>query len=164
MAVGPTPAPAHAAPTHAAPSHAPASPANTHHVSTHAPAGATGATGAIAFSVVLAAGLGWWLFSHRAPAAPAPAPEPPKALQPLGRVAEPVLVLRFVSDAWVKVSLDGQPVFEGRAPRGSSQEWKPQKTLTLRTTSPEALALELDGAPRPLGAPGADGEYRIDLP
>lgn len=158
-APAPKPSPAKPAQPPAAPSHAP-----THHVSSHAPSSATGATGAIAFSVVLAAGLGWWLYSHRAPAAPTPAPEPPKALQPLGRVAEPVLLLRFVSDAWVKVSLDGQPVFEGRAPRGSSQEWKPQKSLTLRTTSPEALALELDGAARPLGAPGPDGEYRIDLP
>ncbi|MDX6770395.1 MAG: DUF4115 domain-containing protein, partial [Elusimicrobiota bacterium] len=121
-------------------------------------------TGAIAFSLVLAAGLGWWLYSHRAPDAPAVAPEPPKALQPLNRVAEPVVVLRFVSDAWVKVSLDGQAVFEGRAPRGSSQEWKPSKTLSLRTTSPEALQLELGGAPLPLPAPGPDGEHRVDLP
>lgn len=122
-----------------------------------------GATGAIAFSVVLAAGLGWWMFSHRAAPAPAPVSEPPKALQPLPAAVEPVVTLRLKDDAWLKVTLDGQPVFEGRAPRGSSQEWKPLKSLGLRTTSPEAVSLELNGAPRELGTPGPDGEYRIDI-
>lgn len=166
----PVPAPASHAPAPAA-HHAPAPAA--HHAPAHPAAapghepshgGGGGAAGAIAFSVVFAAGLGWYMLSHRAPSQPAPVPEPPKALQPLAPTVEPVVVVRLKDDAWLRVALDGQTVFEGRAPRGSSQEWKPAKTLTLRSTSPEALAVELNGQPKELGPAGPDGEYRIDVP
>jgi hypothetical protein len=113
---------------------------------------------------VFAGGMAWYMFSHRAPAAPPPAPEPPKALQPLAPTVEPVVVIKLKDDAWLRVTLDGQTVFEGRAPRGSTQEWKPAKGVGLRTTSPEAVSVELNGQPRELGAAGPDGEYRVDVP
>lgn len=149
--------------------HAPAAQATSRHLSAAAHGGGGrspggGAAGAIVFSLIAAAGLGWWIASHRAPAARAPEPEPPKALQPLAPPAEQVVTLRLKDDAWVRVTLDGQVAFEGRAPRASSQEWRPAKTLGLRTTSPEALSLELNGQPRELGAPGPDGEYRLEMP
>lgn len=122
-----------------------------------------GAAGAIAFSLVLAGGLAYWLLSSRGPATPALAPEPPKALQPLPPSVEPTVVIRLKDDAWLRVTLDGQVVFEGRAPRGSAQEWKPARSLGVRSTSPEALAVELNGAPRELGSAGPDGEHRIDI-
>lgn len=157
------PAPVAAAKDKPEPPRAPAHHAPAHG-SAHSGGGGGGAAGAIVFSLLLAGGLGYWLFTHQQPAAPAPVPEPPKALQPLKRMADPVFLLRLVDDAWLQVSLDGQPVFEGRAPRGSTQEWKPQKSLSVRTTSPEAVQLELDGAAHPLGAPGPDGAYRFDIP
>lgn len=154
------PAPAAHAPSHGG--HAHAAPSSGHDEPHHSGA-AAGAAGAIAFSLVAAAGLGWWILSHRAAPAPVAPPEPPKALQPLAAAVEPTVVVKLKDDAWLRVTLDGQTVFEGRAPRGSSQEWKPLKTLSLRSTSPEALAVELNGQPRELGAAGPDGEFRIDV-
>ena len=80
------------------------------------------------------------------------------------RAIEPNLIVRFKSDAWLRVSVDGQIVFEGRAPRDAVQEWKPSKFVDLRTTEPTALDLNLNGQPLPLGNPGPDGQYRIEIP
>lgn len=174
----PAPAPEPAVPAPAAPAHEPARASKKDKGARHAPTshpepahhGAAagrglggGAAGAIAFSLVLAGGLAYWLLSSRGPATPALAPEPPKALQPLPPSVEPTVVIRLKDDAWLRVTLDGQVVFEGRAPRGSAQEWKPARSLGVRSTSPEALAVELNGAPRELGPAGADGEHRIDI-
>jgi cytoskeletal protein RodZ len=122
-----------------------------------------GATGAIVLAVALAIGLGVYLFKDQGKA-PAPAPTAPAALQPLPRAIEPKLIVRFKNDAWLRVSVDGQIVFEGRAPRDAVQEWKPSKFVDLRTTEPAALDLNLNGQPLPLGAPGPDGQYRIEIP
>jgi|CXWL01.1.fsa_nt_gi cytoskeletal protein RodZ len=144
------PAPAPAAPIHA--------PSDVHDQ------GGSGATGAIVLAVGLALALALWLAKEQQPA-PAPAVSvAPVALQPLPRSIEPKLLIRLKSDAWLRVTVDGQMVFEGRAPRGAAQEWKPTKTVALRTTEPAALELELNGAILPLGAPAPDGEYRIDIP
>lgn len=144
--------------------HTPAAHAPAHG---HAPAphaGGSGATGAIALAVLLAIGLGVFLFKDQNKPAPEPAHTAPAMIQPLERSVEPVLVVRLKSDAWLRVSVDGQIVFEGRAPRDAVQEWKPVKFVELRTTEPSALELTLNGQPAPLGEPGPDGQYRVEIP
>ncbi len=148
------PAPAHA-PSHG---HAPAPHAAAPH------AAGSGATGAIVLAVVLAIGLAVFLFKDQGKIA---APQPqvaPVALQPMPRQIEPKLVVRLKTDAWLRVSVDGQIVFEGRAPRDAVQEWKPTKFVDLRTTEPGALDISLNGQPVTLGAPGPDGQYRVEIP
>ena len=145
------PAPAHAAPIH--------TPADVHVQS------GSGATGAIVLAVGLALSLALWLLKEQQTPATAPSVSvAPAALQPVPRSIEPKLLIRLKSDAWLRVTVDGQMVFEGRAPRGATQEWKPAKLVALRTTEPAALELELNGVNAPLGAPAPDGEYRIDIP
>lgn len=162
----PTPPPAAAgatkpeAPHGRAPSPSPAHSATADH---HA-GGASGATPALVLAAVLGLALAVWLYKDNAKSSQAPSNTSPVALQPLPRAIEPKLVIRLKSDAWLRVTVDGQMVFEGRAPRGASQEWKPAKSVGLRTTEPAALELELNGAPAALGAPGADGEYRVEIP
>lgn len=150
----PAPAPAHA--PHAAPAlhdaHAPAAHAGG------------GATGAIALSVALAIGLAVYLMQDRTKGPQTPVAVAPAALQPMPRAVEPKLFIRLKSDAWLRVSVDGQVVFEGRAPRDAVQEWKPVKFVDLRTTELAALDLNLSGQQITLGAPGPDGQYRVEIP
>ncbi|MBI4059866.1 MAG: helix-turn-helix domain-containing protein [Elusimicrobia bacterium] len=124
----------------------------------------SGAAGAIALSVALALGLGIYLFKEQSETASPPAAAAPAALQPMPRSIEPSLIVRLNDDAWLRVSMDGAVVFEGRAPRGAVQEWKPSKFVELRTTAPAALELSLNGQPAPLGDPGPDGQYRVEIP
>ncbi len=151
----PAHAPAHE-PSHA-PAHAPA-PHNAH------PHGSSGATGAIVLALALAIGLAVYLFKDGGKTAAEPAQMPPAALQPMPRQVEPKLVIRLKSDAWLRVSVDGQIVFEGRAPRDAVQEWKPSKFVDLRTTEPAALEVSLNGQPFALTSPGPDGQYRVEIP
>ncbi len=137
----------------------------------HAPVGhapqahhGSGATGAIVLAVVLALGLGVYLFKDQGKDQAAPVQVAPVALQPMPRTVEPKLTVRFKSDAWLRVAVDGQLVFEGRAPRDAVQEWKPSKFVDIRTTEPAALEIGLNGQPVALGAPGPDGQYRIEIP
>lgn len=155
-----THAPAHG---HApAAAHAPAhTPAHGHAPEAHA---GGSATGAIALAVLLAIGLGVFLFKDQSKPAPEPAQTAPAMIQPLARAIEPALTVRLLSDAWLRVSVDGQVVFEGRAPREAVQEWKPVKFVELRTTEPAALELSLNGQPVALGEPGPDGQYRVEIP
>ena len=144
----------------AAPRHAPAAAGAAHEDAREA----TGATGAIALAVVLALGLALWLFKEQG-RAPAPSnTAAPAALQPVPRAVEPKFSIHLKNDAWLRVMVDGQMAFEGRVPRGARQEWKPNKFVSLRTTEPAALELELNGTPIPLTSPLSDGEYRIDIP
>jgi cytoskeletal protein RodZ len=143
-----------APPTHG---HAPASQEHGH------PQG-PGATGAIALAVMLAIGLAVFLAKDQGKNSAAPVQAAPAALQPMPRAVEPKLTVRLKSDAWLRVSVDGQIVFEGRAPRDAVQEWKPAKFVDLRTTEPSALELNLNGQPVTLGAPAADGQYRVEIP
>ena len=83
---------------------------------------------------------------------------------PLPRSGETKVALRAVDDAWVRASVDGAVVFEGRVPRGASMEWKPAHSVTLRTTAPSSLQMTVNGAAKALTTPTADGEYRIDVP
>ncbi len=124
----------------------------------------SGATGAIVLAVALAIGLGVYLFKDSSKEAAAPVQTAPAALQPMPRAIEPKLVVRLKADAWLRVSVDGQIVFEGRAPRDAVQEWKPAKFVDLRTTEPAALDLNLNGQQVTLGPPGPDGQYRIEIP
>jgi len=173
-AVGPsatndTPASQPPKPKAQAPKHEPKHKDHGHAPKAHAghdaaPSHGSGATGAIALAVLLAIGLAVFLFKDQgAKTAPA-APSAPAALQPMPRSIEPKLTVRLKSDAWLRVSVDGQVAFEGRAPRDSVQEWKPSRFVDLRTTEPSALELNLNGQPVTLGAPGPDGQYRVEIP
>ncbi|MDD5302956.1 MAG: helix-turn-helix domain-containing protein [Elusimicrobia bacterium] len=146
--------------------HAPAPQAHGHTPApqAHGPRQGPGATGAIVLAAALALGLGVYLFKDQGKGAGTPAPPAPAALQPMPRAIEPKLVVRLKNDAWLRVSVDGQVVFEGRAPRDAVQEWKPAKFVDLRTTEPAALDLTLNGQPVTLGAPGPDGQYRVEVP
>jgi len=157
----PTHAPSHA-PAHSAhaPSHAPAHTPASHDAHPHS----SGATGAIVLALVLAVGLAVYLFKDGGKPAVEPAQAPPAALQPMPRQVEPKLVVRLKNDAWLRVSVDGQVVFEGRAPRDAVQEWKPSKFVDLRTTEPAALEVTLNGQPFALTNPGPDGQYRVEIP
>ncbi len=142
--VAANPAPA----AHAAPAHAP----------TH------GAMGAIALAVILAIALAVYLSSATNKPAAQPAQTAPAALLPMPRQVEPLLVIRLNNDTWLRVSVDGQIVFEGRAPKDAVQEWKPSKFVDLRTTEPAALEVTLNGQPVTLSTPGPDGQYRVEIP
>lgn len=144
------------APSHG---HAPAA-----HGDAHAGFDASGATGAIVLAVLLALGLAVYLFKDSGKPAATAANQAPAAMQPMPRAVEPKLVVRLKNDAWLRVSVDGQVVFEGRAPKDAVQEWKPSKFVDLRTTEPAALELSLNGQPTPLPAAGADGQYRVEVP
>ena len=139
-------------PSPAAASHAP-----------HAPGGSS-AAGAVLFALALAVGLGVWLFKDRRPAAAArPPASTPRALLPLARTTEPKIGLRAVDDAWVRVTVDDNVAFEGRLPRGGAMEWKPARSVSLRTTAPSSLQFTVNGAPQALANPTPDGEYRIEV-
>ena len=157
----PKSAPSHkTAPAHKA---APASKAASAPSAEHFP-GASSATGAILFALALAIGLGVWLFKDRR-AAPAArlAESTPRALMPLARTTEPKVGLRAIDDAWVRVTVDDDVAFEGRLPRGGAMEWKPTRSISLRTTAPTSLQLTVNGAPQALANPTPDGEYRIEV-
>ncbi len=139
-------------------------PAQAAHSPKPAHAEGPGATGAIVLAVALAIGLAVYLFKDQGKPAAVTAQVPPAALQPMPRSVEPKLIVRLKSDTWLRVSVDGQIVFEGRAPRDAVQEWKPSKFVDLRTTEPAALDLNLNGLPVTLGAPGPDGQYRVEIP
>ena len=157
-----TPAPKPAAATPAPRPVSTPSPAS--HVGSKAPA--SSATGAIVLAVALAIGLGVWLIKDRRPSAVAkPAETTPRALMPLPRTTEPAKVgLRAIDDAWVRVTVDDNVAFEGRLPRGGAMEWKPAKSVSLRTTAAASLQLTVNGAPQALVNPTSDGEYRIEVP
>ncbi|MBI2387729.1 MAG: helix-turn-helix domain-containing protein [Elusimicrobia bacterium] len=159
-AATPAPAPAKHAP---APAHGHAHPAAAAH-GREAQAHGSGATGAIVLAVLLAIGLAVFLFKDQDKRAAEPSGTAPAALQPMPRSVEPKLVVRLKNDAWLRVSVDGVVAFEGRAPREAVQEWKPVKFVELRTTEPAALELTLNGLPVTLGAPGPDGQYRVEIP
>jgi cytoskeleton protein RodZ len=168
-AAAPTPKPAAKTPAPATPLPAAQAPAAPHAPVTHvarAPGGSS-ATGAMVFALALAVGLGVWVFKDHGPAVVArPAAEStPRALMPLPRTVEPSKVgLRAVDDAWVRVTVDDNVAFEGRLPRGGAMEWKPSKSVSIRTTSPASLLLTVNGAPQPLANPTPDGEYRVEVP
>jgi cytoskeleton protein RodZ len=126
---------------------------------------ASSATGAIVFTVALTLIGGVWLYKDHRPATMArPAETTPRVLMPLPRTTEPVKVaLRAVDDAWVRVTVDDNVAFEGRLPRGGAMEWKPSRSVSLRTTSPASLLLTVNGAPHPLANPAPDGDYRIEV-
>ena len=127
--------------------------------------GGSSATGAVLFALALALGLGVWLYKDHHPAAAArPAESTPRALLPLPRTTEPKVGLRAVDDAWVRVTVDDNVAFEGRLPRGGAMEWKPARSVSLRTTAPASLQLTVNGTPQALSNPTPDGEYRIEVP
>ena len=148
-------------------SSAPADKARAHAPAPRAPRTHDGssATGAVLFALALALGLGVWMFKDRRPAAVArPAESTPRALLPLPRTSEPKIALLAVDDAWVRVTVDDNVAFEGRLPRGGAMEWKPARSVSLRTTAPSSLQLTVNGTAQALANPTPDGEYRIEVP
>jgi hypothetical protein len=126
----------------------------------------SGSSAALAMTLAggLALGLGVLIFGDRkAKNAPPPADATPRALRPLARAIEPKVSLTAKEDAWVRASVDGNVVFEGRLPRGASMEWRPARQFALRSTSPAALQLTVNGAARALENPSPDGDYKLDL-
>lgn len=91
-------------------------------------------------------------------------PATPAALTPMAGAVEPLLVIDFKSDSWIRVTTDGEIRFEGRVPQGTHQDWKAKKTILLRTADPASLTLSLNGAPLPFPAPEPSGDYRIETP
>ena len=168
----PPPKTAPAKPAPAAPAHAPASklPSEQGHALTPrpqitpdaAPHG-TSAAGAIALAVGLAVALAVFVLKDKTPSAK-PAETTPRALLPVPRTVEPKVTLRALDDAWVRAAVDGTVVFEGRMPRGASMDWKPAHGIALRTTAPSSLQVIVNGTPKPLTTPTAEGEFRIDVP
>lgn len=172
----PTPKPAAKAPAPAAPvtpspaAAAPRTPSERGHALTprphvkpHAPEHGASAAAAISLAVALAIGVGVLLVRDHASTAERPAESTPRALMPLPRAAEPKVVLRAADDAWIRATVDDAVVFEGRLPRGAAMEWKPSRSVTLRTTAPSSLQVTVNGQARPLTTPTPDGEYRIDI-
>jgi cytoskeletal protein RodZ len=161
------PAPKPAAP---APTPAPAPSGHGHaltprpHVKPHAPEHGASAAAAIALALALAVVVGVILFRDHSSSAEKPSESTPRALMPLPRAAEPTVALRAADDAWLRATVDDAVIFEGRLPRGASLEWKPQRSVVIRTTAPASLQVTVNGQPRALTAPLPDGEYRIDLP
>jgi transcriptional regulator with XRE-family HTH domain len=175
-AVQPTPkpatnTPAPSSPAAPAPTHAPR-PVSEHghaltprpHMTPDAPSHGPSATGAITLAVALAIGLGIFILKDRSAAARPAATNTPKVLMPMPRSVDPKVSLRAVDDAWVRATVDGAVVFEGRLPRGAAMDWKPSRTVSLRTTAPSSLQVTVNGTLKPLTTPSADGEYRIDVP
>ncbi len=152
------PAAAHAA-AHGAPHHGAPSTAQEHHEPD-----ASAVLRAAAFALVLAVAVGVVL-SRRAPV-PSRESEPVPALStvlsPVHQTIAPRLVVEFRADAWLSVSADGRPLFEGRAPKNARQEWTARKTFSLRTPTPDALQLTLDGKRFALPAPDAAGAFNIE--
>ncbi len=122
------------------------------------------ATGALLFAGALFLGLGVWIFRDHRPARAKPEETTPRVLMPLPRTVEAKVTLRARDDAWVRATVDGAVVFEGRVPRGAVMEWTPAHVVVLRTTSPTALQLSVNGAPQALANPDSGGDYRIDVP
>ncbi|MBI4374837.1 MAG: DUF4115 domain-containing protein [Elusimicrobia bacterium] len=88
----------------------------------------------------------------------------PQALAPVRSAAEPNLVIEFQEDAWISLKADGSRLFEGRVPKGSRQEWRAKKVLTLLTPTPERLKLMLNGVPYNLPPADLTGHYHIETP
>ncbi|OGR95338.1 MAG: hypothetical protein A2V88_11940 [Elusimicrobia bacterium RBG_16_66_12] len=118
----------------------------------------------VVFAVAAAVGLGIWLAEDRKPRETASDDATPRVLMPMAHAVAPKLTLRATDDVWVRVAVDDAVVFEGRMPRGAAMDWKPTKTVALRTTSASALSVSLNDAPAPMPAPTPDGDYRFDLP
>lgn len=124
------------------------------------------ATGAIVLAVALAIGLGVLVLRDKGSDKQAkPAESTPRVLMPMPHAAgeATTVSLRAVDDAWIRASVDGAVVFEGRVPRGATMEWKPQHGVALRTTAPGSLQVSVNGVAKPLTAPTPDGEYRLDV-
>jgi transcriptional regulator with XRE-family HTH domain len=148
------PAPAHD--SHAAPAHAPLA-------ASVGPHDAGSAGRAVFFGALLCAGVVFVLTRGGGPAGRA-AQGPAPLLQLAHPPVEPTLVAEVRQDCWLAVRVDGATRFEGLAPKNSRLEWKASKSLSLRTSSPEALKLSLNGAPLTLPAPSEAGDYLIASP
>ena len=79
------------------------------------------------------------------------------------KTSEPIVELRAIDNVWVRVTVDSTVVFEGRVPRGGAMNWKPLRTVSLRTPAPSSLQLTMNGTPQSLAKPSPDGEYRIKV-
>lgn len=65
------------------------------------------------------------------------------------------LQIDILQDAWVELTIDGQPAYEGTLPAGDSRTFTGQTTIELTTRNASAVVLTLNGDTlAPLGFPG----------
>jgi len=84
-----------------------------------------------------------WIPNRPAEPVPAAAAAPQAAAFP----AKVDLTIIFHHEVWLRVLVDGKPVFAGRVPKGRMREWKARKNVVLETGDPRAFDLMLNGAP-----------------
>lgn len=166
-----SPAPARApAPVHApTPAQASEDGHPAHPAAAHGESPASSSTATTASLVLLAGILGvlaafWALHGKTQAPAAERLPSTPVELQRFTPRTEATLTLQLRGEAWLAVSVDGKPRFEGNAPQGSRMDWKTSQAVMIRTSDPDALKLTLNGAPIKLPSPDASGTYRIEAP
>lgn len=72
---------------------------------------------------------------------PAPAPAPPRAV-PAGRVTAQ---LRARDTSWLRVTADGERVFQGFVRAGETRTWRAQRRLTMRVGNAPAVQVFVNG-------------------
>ncbi len=92
----------------------------------------------------------------KTPAAqPAPILTPP-SVTPVPTAEKPVQVaVKVAADTWVRVSADGQTVFQGVLPKGALRNWSAKQSVKFRTGNAGGILVSHNQkAIGPLGAPG----------
>ncbi|MHB2025785.1 MAG: helix-turn-helix domain-containing protein [Elusimicrobiota bacterium] len=72
------------------------------------------------------------------------------------------LTVIFHRSAWLSVIADGKSAFNGRIDRGAMRKWKARRSLFIKTNSPKAFDLMLNGEPYLLPKPDAENRYKIE--
>lgn len=88
-------------------------------------------------------------------AAPAEA-VPTEAPESAATTDAPITVsVTLTGDSWMRVSADGEEIFEGILPSGTAETWTAESELALTSGNAGAVQLSLNGATAiPLGEPG----------
>lgn len=81
----------------------------------------------------------------QSPTTPRPRPAEP---QPTPLPAGPVtVVLRATEESWIRISADGERVFQGFITAGEERTWRAQRTLTVRIGNAQGVSVEVNGQP-----------------
>ena len=92
-----------------------------------------------------------------APPAPAESPAPP--------TAGVTVALTTTGKSWVRVTADGERVFQGILEAGAAQTWTADREVTIRIGNAAAVELTVNGQSLgPLGGPGKVVELRFPQP
>gem|GEM_PF-5867583 len=62
-------------------------------------------------------------------------------------VARLELTLESQDPAWLRVTIDGQPVFEGQVEGGTSRHYEAKQSIRVRTSNAGALMVSINGEP-----------------